>query len=74
VTALAFLPNSKDLLSADDQGRINLWLESSGENKVAHDWQFPGAIHALAVDREGKRFATGNSNGTAAILQLPTAK
>jgi WD40 repeat protein len=61
VTALAYLPDGKTLLSADRAGAVLVWDLETGKPRGALDKQ--GKVVGLALSPDGKRLAVARADG-----------
>jgi WD40 repeat protein len=57
------------LATAGDDGRVVVWRAETLE--MLEEVRFPGPVHALAFSADGLMLATGNADGTVALLLLP---
>jgi WD40 repeat protein len=64
VNAVAFTPDSRDLLTGSNDGTVRIWDAESGREVRAYDWHI-GRVHVVAVAPDGMRAAAG---GDAAIV------
>jgi WD40 repeat protein len=73
ITALAFLPDGKTLISAGEDKAIILWDAEQGQETRKLKGQ-EGAITALALTADGKTLASGSSDRTVFLWDLATYK
>jgi WD40 repeat protein len=66
INAVAFTPDSKRVLTADDAGTVNIWDVESGE-KVG-SLQTEGVILSLAISPDGKYAVAGIEEGNVNIV------
>ena len=66
--AVVYSPDGKNLVSADDQGRVIVRDPVNGAEK--RRWKLPGEVIGLAFAPDNVHLATANANGTIYILRL----
>src|SRR4051794_1314009 len=69
VTALAFTPDGKTLLSAGTDGVIR-WHDAETGKETRRVEPGMGVLYALAVAPDGKRFAVGGMSGPVRLYDL----
>jgi WD40 repeat protein len=69
VTALAFAPDGRTLLSAGRDGTARLWDVATHRPREAFDWGL-GALYSLAVAPDGMTAAVGGADGRAVVWDL----
>ena len=72
IEAIAFTPDSKEVITAseDDQGR--LWDIDSGEERGA--WKHDGNVVCTAVSNDGKLIATGSRDSYVQLIDRASGK
>ena len=71
VVSLAVSSAKTRLFAAgSENGHVLVWSRDDWKQTV-FEKKFPGPVHSLAFDADGKRLAAGLGNGTAVILTLP---
>jgi hypothetical protein len=73
ITALAFLPDGKTLVSAGEDRAVILWDVEAGQEARKLKGQ-EGAITALALTADGKTLASGSTDRTVYLWDLATYK
>lgn len=66
INSIAFSPDSKQIITADDQGLINIWNIDNG--KKAFSINAKDAVLSLAVSPNGKYLVCGMEDGNHAIV------
>jgi WD40 repeat protein len=73
VRGLAFVPDTKELISAGEDGKLIVWDVTTG--KEARRYDTPrGAITSLAITRDGKYVAAGVKEGNVHIWPVAEPK
>ncbi|HEX4461242.1 MAG TPA: hypothetical protein VIA18_24850, partial [Polyangia bacterium] len=69
LTALAFLPDGKRLITASDDQVVRVWDTNTGENVTLRG--HASAITTLTVAPDGRHFATGSADKTVRLWSVP---
>jgi WD40 repeat protein len=73
LSAITFVAKQDLLLTGDRSGRVKLWDTSSWlPRDIASHAGHGGVVRCFAVTEDGKRVAIGSSDGSIAILDIPT--
>lgn len=69
---MLFSPDGATLITADENARIQLWNVQSGQllRTFVSGKPTPGTFRAIAVTRDGKFLAIGDSNGVIALWRI----
>lgn len=70
-TSVAFSPDGKRLVVADQSGRLNLWDAETRRHQ--RTISLPGPIRAAVFAPDSRHIATANGNGTVYLLRLDRA-
>jgi len=66
INAVTFTPDSKEVITADENGLINIWNVENGEK--AYSLETKGVILSIAVSPDGKYLAAGIQEGNQSII------
>ena len=66
MNAVTFTPDSKQVITADENGLINLWNVENGEKSNCFGTK--GAILSIAVSPDGKYLVAGNEEGNHSVV------
>jgi WD40 repeat protein len=69
VTAVAFSPDGRHLVTGSWDGTVRLWDPATGSERERFDWGV-GRVLCLAFDRDGQRLAAGGDKGTVAVWDV----
>lgn len=72
ITALAAVPRSRTLISADDSGRVLFWSLPARTGQAPAGWSSPTGVGALAVTADGALAAAGDDDGVLSIVDAGT--
>ncbi|MBN2533117.1 MAG: PD40 domain-containing protein [Spirochaetales bacterium] len=73
ITAIAFSPDGKKLVSGGSDGTINIWEVSSGR-LITYCKEQPAAIKAIALSPENNFFVSGSDDGAVAVWDLESGQ
>jgi WD40 repeat protein len=66
---LAWHPSGGFLATANNDGKVDYWDESTGERRESFDWAV-GKLHAVAFDANGDRAACGSATGEVVVWDV----
>jgi WD40 repeat protein len=70
ITALAAVPRSSTLISADDAGRVLFWNLPARSGHSPAGWPGSTGVGALAVSADGALVAAGDDDGVLSIIDI----